>query len=207
LLTVRFPRHSQNLVFREYLLAVDQATDRVQRLEKELAEVAKACRHAPLIAALQTLRGVGLVTSTTLVAELGDIQRFPRARALMGYSGLVSREASSGGHRRQGAITKAGNTHIRRVVIEAAWHYRHLPAVSKVIKIRQQGQPETVKQIAYQAQDRLHRRYWRLSKRGKPSQKIAVAVARGLLGFVWAIGREVCRSQAEAGSPLQTIAA
>jgi transposase len=140
LTTAAFPRPSGRVVLREYLLAVDQATDRLGRLEAKLAELAKTCTQAPLITALQALRGVALITATTLAAEVGDLRRFPRARALMGYSGLVSREDSSGPKHRQGAITKAGNSHLRRVLIEAAWHYQHQPGVGKALGARQQGQ-------------------------------------------------------------------
>jgi transposase len=185
------PRESQTFVLREYLSAVDQAAERVRRLETELAELAQTGPQAPLIAALQCLRGVALVTAASLAAEIGEIARFPRPRPLMGYAGLVSAEHSSGSRRRQGGITKAGNHHLRGVLIEAAWHYQHRPGTSKALLARQRGQAETVKRIADRAQDRLHRRYWRLIRRGKPTPKAAVAVARELLGFIWAIAREV----------------
>lgn len=186
---------STQLVVGEYLLAIDQAEERLARLEKELAEAAKNSVHAPVIAALMAMRGVGLITAVTLVAELGDLTRFLSPRQLMGYVGLGSRESSSGPRQRRGSITKTGNSHARFMAIEAAWHYRHRPAVGQALKKRQEGQSERVKAISYKAQDRLHRRYRRLMNRGLLAQKVVVAVARELLGFMWAISQEVARAQ------------
>jgi len=184
-------RASQQVVLREYLLAVEQTQERLRRLEAELAEAARTSRHAAVIGALQALRGVGLVTAVTLVAELGDLQRFRTPREVMAYAGLVPREASSGPRQHRGAITKTGNAHVRHVIVEAAWHYRHAPGVWGALRQRQVGQPEAIKAIAWRAQDRLHRRYRRLLGRGKARQQAAVAVARELLGFVWAVAHAV----------------
>ncbi len=180
-------RASQQVVLREYLLAVDQVQERLRGLEAELVEAARTSRHAALIAALQALRGVGVVTAVTLVAELGDLHRFRTPRELMAYAGLVPSESSSGPRQHRGAITKTGNAHVRHVIVEAAWHYRHVPGVWGALRQRQAGQPEQIKAIAWQAQDRLHRRYRRLLGRGKARQQVVVAVARELLGFAWAI--------------------
>jgi len=184
---LRLARASQQIVLREYLLAVEQAQDRLRRVEAELAEAATTSRHAAVIAALQALRGVGLVTAVTLVAELGDLQRFRTPREVMAYAGLVPSESSSGPRQHRGAITKMGNAHVRHVMVEAAWHYRHAPGVWGALRQRQAGQPERIKAIAWQAQDRWHRRYRRLLGRGKARQQVVVAVARELLGFVWAV--------------------
>lgn len=189
------PRASQQTVLRESLLVVDQVQERLRRLEAELAVGVTTSRHAAVIAALQALRGVGLVTAATLVAELGDLQRFRTPRELMAYAGLVPSEWSSGTRQHRGAITKTGNAHVRRVIVEAAWHYRHAPAVWGALRQRQKGQPERIKAIGWQAQDRLHRRYRRLVGRGKPRQQAVVAVARELLGFVWATARESASRQ------------
>lgn len=186
---VKLAQASQQVVLREYLLALDQAQERLARLGAEVAEAAQSSVHAPVIAALQALRGVGLLTAATLVAELGDVSRFGHARELMAYAGLVPREWSSGEHQRRGSITKTGNGHVRFVMVEAAWHYRHAPGVYGALKKRQQGVSEEVKAVAWKAQTRLHRRYRRLLGRGKTKQKVVVALARELLGFVWAIAQ------------------
>lgn len=190
---LKLAQAAQQVVLREYLLAVDQGKERLSRLEAEIAQAAPTSAHAAVIAALQTLRGVGLVTAATLVAELGDLARFPSPRELMAYAGLVPSEHSSGGSRWRGSITKTGNAHVRHVAVEAAWHYRHAPGVWGALRQRQVGQPEAVKAIAWKAQHRLHRRYRRMVGRGKLNQQAVVAVARELLGFVWAIAREAAR--------------
>jgi transposase len=127
----------------------------------------------------------------TIVAEVGQLSRFARPRQLMGYSGAVSSEDSSGGRTRRGGITKTGNAHLRRIVGEAAWAYRHRPVVSRALRIRQEGLSEAVKEIAWKAQHRLHDRYRRLAAKGKVKQQVITAVARELLGFIWAIGVHV----------------
>jgi transposase len=193
--TVRLPHPPQQIVLGEYRLAVDQAAERLARLEAEIALAAQAGPHAAVLAALQALRGVALVTAAVLVAELGDLRRFRSPRELMAYVGLVPRETSSGPRRRRGGVTKTGNGHVRHVVVEAAWHYRHPPRVGAALKRRQVGQPETVKAISWKAQDRLHRRGRRLLARGKSKSKMVVALARELLGFIWAIAHEVAAPQ------------
>lgn len=189
--TVTLTHASQQVVLREYLLAVDQARERVRRLEQELAEAAARSPQAALITALQAMRGIQLISAVTLVAELGDLTRFRTPRELMAYAGLVPAESSSGERQRRYGITKTGNAHVRYVAVEAAWHYRHAPGVWGKLKRRQRGQPEAIKAIAWKAQDRLHRRFRRLVGRGKRPQQAVVAVARELLGFVWAIAWEV----------------
>lgn len=192
---LKIGRAAQDVVLEESRVAISQAEDRIARLEIAMREAAAESPHAPVIAALQAMRGVQAVTAITVVAEVGDLTRFRSARQLMSYAGLVPREDSSGGRQQRGAITKAGNAHLRRVGVEAVWHYRHEPHVGKALKRRQQGLPESVVRIGYRAQVRLHRRYERLLKSGKPSQKVAVALAREWLGFVWAIGQELARLQ------------
>jgi transposase len=152
-----------------------------------------------VVAALQTLRGVAKTTAVTVAVEVGSFSRFEQARQLMAYSGAVPSEHSTGGpgQARRGAITKAGNGHLRRILTEAAWHYRHPPLVSRTLRTRQRGQSERVKDISWKAQVRLSGRFRRLLGRGKPPQKAATAVARELLGFMWAIGREVERPDLE----------
>ena len=163
-------------------------TARLKRLEAQVTAAATTGRHAPLIAALQSLRGVGVITAVTLVAELGDLERFATPRPLMAYVGLVPSEHSSGGSQRRGRITKAGNSHVRHVLVQAAWHYRHAPKLTRALQQRQVGQPDAVTDVAWRAQERLHARYRRLAGR-KGSQKAVIAVARELIGFVWALAR------------------
>ncbi len=186
---LRLPQPYQQLVLEQWLEALQQAEQRLVRLTAELAKAAQSGPHAALITVLQALRGVGVITAVTLVAETGDLRRFRGARQLMGYSGMVSREYSSGGHRRQGSITKAGNTHLRAVLVEAAWHYLRAPHVGPGLKRRQQGQPEAIIALSWKAQQRLHRRARHLLAKGKAKQVAVVALARELLGFLWGLAR------------------
>jgi transposase len=203
---VKIGMSAQDAVLEEYRLAISQAEDRIARLETGMRAAAAESPHASLIAALQAMRGIQAITAITVVAELGDLTRFRSARQLMSYAGLVPGEHSSGGRQQRGAITKAGNAHLRRVGVESVWHYRHAPHVGKALKRRQQGLPETIIQIAYRAQVRLHRRYGRLLKAGKPIQKVAVALAREWLGFLWAIAQELVRNHVVETTRIQIAA-
>ena len=185
------PHASQQVVLRDYLVTVDQAEQRLANLEAEVTLLSTQTPHAPLIAALQALRGVDVLTAVTLIAELGDVRRFSAPRDLMGYTGLVPSEDSSGERRWRGHITKTGNAHIRHVLIQAAWHYRHPPGVWGALKKRQAGLSPAILAISRTAQQRLHRRFRRLVYRGKLPQVAAVAVARELVGFIWAIAQAV----------------
>jgi len=192
---VSFEPQAQKAVLLDYITEVDHARDRIERLERaidEAVEVVPAPMRA-VIEALQALRGIAMVSAVTIVAEVGELSRFARPRQLMGYSGAVPSEHSSGGKTRRGCITKTGNSHLRRIVGEAAWAYRHRPAVGAALRKRQEGLSEEVKAMAWKAQHRLHRRYRRLAARGKAHQKVVTAVARELLGFIWAIGVAVER--------------
>jgi transposase len=194
--TLRFDRECEDMVFQEYRNSIREAGQRIQRYEKEMEKQATDGCQAPMIGALQALRGIALLTATTLAAELGDIAgRFSHPQLLMSYSGLVPRESSSGGNRWQGGITKAGNAHIRRVLIEAAWSYRHSPAVRRALRDRLNGLPPEIQDISWKAQKRLHLKYKRLSAKGKHRGTITAAVARELLGFIWAIAKEVDKKQ------------
>ncbi len=190
---VRFEHRAQEAALLDYVAEVDHAAARIQRLESAIDE---AARHVPgtmraLIEGLQALRGVAKITAVTLVSELGDLSRFRHPRQLMGYSGLVPSENSSGTRTRRGAITKTGNAHLRRVLTEAAWTYRARPSIGAELRRRQAGQSEKILEISWKAQHRLHSIYWRLLGKGKPSQKVVCAVSRELAGFVWAVGLEV----------------
>jgi transposase len=173
-----------------YLEHLDDSGARLTKLTTRLEQLAVSHEQAPLIQALACLHGVGVVTALTLVAELGDLSRFATPRALMGYLGLGPREHSSGGRVRRGGISKRGNSHVRRVVVEAAWHYRHAPGVGRALQRRRRNQLAEVVAIADKAHARLHPRYRKLLGRGKLPQQAVVAVARELVGFIWAIARE-----------------
>jgi transposase len=191
LAALTFDHPAQDIAFVEYRQAVAECHARVERLTQALAQQVEPWRMQPVVHALRTLRGLDLVAATTLVAELGDLRRFARPRDLMGYVGLVPSEHSSGSKRRLGAITKTGNGHARRVLIEAAWNYRFPARISRALQVRQENQPAEVKAIAWQAQLRLCRRYRHLGARGVQHNKVCVAIARELLGFVWDIGQHV----------------
>lgn len=176
--------------FDDYLHAVDLADRRIESLEAEIATAATDGPWAELVARLRCLRGVDTLTALGIVCEVGVFDRFETAEAFMGFTGLVPSERSSGERRRQGSITKAGNTHLRRLLVESAWHARRRPKVSYELARRQAGQDPTTIERAWSCQRRLHRRWQRMAARGKPSQKIVVACARELAGFVWAIATD-----------------
>lgn len=197
--SLRFDHLADNLTLLDYITEVEHAKDRIKRLERGIDEAVQTApeRMQAVVAALQALRGIATISAVTIVSEVGDLTRFARPRQLMGYSGAVPSEHSSGTRVQRGAITKSGNSHLRRIVVEAAWAYRHRPAVGATLRKRQEGLSEPVKAIAWKAQHRLHGRYWRLMSRGKPSPQVVTAVARELLGFIWAIGIEVERERTE----------
>lgn len=191
--TIQLQYRAQNVALREDLKALRDAEERVERLEQEIAEIYPTSKLAPMIDALQALRGVSLITAAGIVGEAGDLTRFQSASQAMAYSGLVPSEHSSGKSIRRGPITKAGNSHLRHILVEAAWHYRHRPAVGDRLKKRQLGLPEHIKEMAWKAQYRLNRKYLRGIGRGKSTQVAVVAVARELVGFMWAIAKEMER--------------
>jgi len=188
---VSFTHRAQDVAFVEYRQAVSESQARVQRLSEALAQEVECWRMRPLVQALTSLRGVDQLVATTLVCELGDFRRFAHPRELMGYLGLVPSEHTSGERRRLGAITKTGNSHARRVLIEAAWNYRFPPRITPALQKRQEKQAAHIRTIAWRAQLRLNHRYRRLKARGLQHNKICVAIARELAGFVWNIGQHV----------------
>ena len=179
------------ITFQEYLHKLDEAELSLQRLEAEIHNQATESPKAPLIQALQSLRGVAEITATSLVAEIGTFQRFSTPRQFMGYIGLVPSEFSTGQTRRQGSLTKTGNRHVRRLLVESAWSYRYKPALKGNLKKRQENQNPEVQSISWKAQNRLHTKYSRMTGRGKEKGKVVAAVARELAGFIWAIGQRV----------------
>lgn len=190
---VHFDQPAQEATLLDYLCEVEHAAERIQRLERAIDQAVDGVpeRMRAVIEALQSLRGVAKIAAVTIVAELGELSRFERPRQLMGYCGIVPSEHSTGGKARRGGITKTGNAHLRRIVVEAAWSYRHRPSIGAALRKRQEGQSEDVKEIAWKAQHRLYGRYRKLQARGKPQQRVVTAVGRELLGFIWAIGVNV----------------
>lgn len=198
---LQLPHPAQAYVLAEGLVALDESEARVKRLTERIKELLPVWRMQPVVAALQALRGVAMISAVEMVAEVGDITRFSNPRELMGYLGLVPSEHSTGDKRRQGSITKAGNGNARRSLVESAWAYSRQPKVTRVLKQRQQGLSQEVIDISWRAQVRLCGRYRRLMARGKNKQKIIVAVARELCAFMWAI------AVATSSQPRQTKAA
>lgn len=186
----QFEQEAQQRVLVDYLKTVEDTSERVNRLTKDITELVESWSLAPLVKALQALRGIQLVTAVIIAAELGDLARFKSAPELMGYLGLVPSEHSSGESKRRGRITRTGNGHVRRVLVESAWSYRYRPAMSFQIKKRNEGVAPEVKKIAWKAQQRLHGRYQKLMGKGKTKQKTVVAIARELSGFIWSIGQQ-----------------
>ncbi|MGH2356525.1 MAG: IS110 family transposase [Candidatus Limnocylindria bacterium] len=188
------PTPPQQIVFQEYVRAVTEQHERLQRVERELHEAVKGWRLSPVVEAIQALRGVQLTGAIILMTELGDLTRFDTPRQLMSYLGLTPSEYSSGERRRQGGITKAGNSHARRALVEGAWAYRYPAKVSRHLQLRLETLPAEVQAIAWKAQVRLCRRYRQLTARGKHVNQVVVAIAREMAAFAWAIARLVPRT-------------
>jgi transposase len=189
--TVKFDQPLQQLVLQEYIDAVTDARRRVEALELQMRQALPGWSLGVVAEALMALRGLSLIAAMTTLAELGDITRFDSPRELMGYLGLVPSEHSSGGSRRQGGITRTGNGHVRRVLVEAAWNYRFPARKTRDIQKRAEKTSAAVQAIAWQAQTRLCGRYQALMRAGKEKNQVTTAVARELAGFIWAIAREV----------------
>ena len=187
---VKFDQPWQQLVHQEYIDTVKSLQKRVADLEAQMREALREWSLGPVAEALMALRGVDLITAVTTLAELGDITRFESPRQLMGYLGLVPSEHSSGASRRQGGITRTGNGHVRRVLVESAWNYRFAARKTRTIERRAKQTSERVQAIAWQAQKRLCGRYRTLMQSGKETKQVTTAVARELVGFIWAIACE-----------------
>jgi transposase len=204
-----FAHGAQQATLDDYLGEVDHVAARIQRLEVAIDD---AIKHAPptlraVIAGLQALRGCAQLAATTLAVEVGCFSRFAKASQLMAYAGVTPSEHSSGRARRQGAITKTGNAHLRRVLFEIAWSYRHRAKLGPALARRQQGLSVPLVDIGWTAQQRLHKRYRALTERGKPHSKVITAVGRELLGFVWAIATHVEAAQRPAAAKPTAVAA
>jgi len=186
----RFEFAAQQQTFDTYVHALDLVDRRIEALERAIRETAEQGPWRALVARLRCLRGIDTLSALALAAEIGDFDRFQRAEELMAFVGLVPSEHSSGERRRQGSITKVGNSHVRRLLVESAWHARRRPKVGYELARRQRGQDALVVERAWRCQQRLYSRWQRMAARGKPPQKIVVACARELAGFVWAIATE-----------------
>jgi len=186
----RFEHAAEQITFDGYLHTVDLVDARIEQLERAIRAVSEQQPWRVLVGQLRCLRGIDTLSALGLVAEIGDFSRFRTAEEFMAFVGLVPSEHSSGEHRRQGSITKVGNAHVRRLLVEAAWHARRRPTVGYELSRRQRGQDPAVIERAWRCQQRLYSRWQRMAGRGKPQQKIVVACARELAGFVWAIATD-----------------
>jgi transposase len=190
---LRFEQPAHHIVLEDCIATIEAATSRRDRLTAQIEAMLADWALAPVVHALQSLRGMALVSAATVIAELGDITRFANPRQLMAYLGLVPSEHSSGGTRRQGGVTKAGNSTARRMLIEAAWSYRFPARISREQLLRQEALPKPIRDTAWKAQVRLCGRYRKLSRAGKPATTVTTAIARELAGFVWAIACQLPR--------------
>ena len=187
---IKMVHPSQQIVLQEYIDTLSHCTLRLQRLTEQIRKLLPQWRLFPVVQALQSLRGVSLIVAATTVAEIGDFKRFQNPEELMNYLGLVPSEHSSGEKTRRGSITKAGISHVRRMLVEAAWAYRFRARVSRALLKRQEGLPQEIRDIAWKAQVRLCARYRHLWAKGKVKQVVTTAIARELCGFIWAIANE-----------------
>jgi transposase len=188
---ITMPHPAQQITLQEYIHAVNEGSLRVDRLVDQILKLLPQWRLAPVVEALQALRGVAPIVATTTVSEIGDITRFENPRQFMAYLGLVPSEHSSGSSVKRGSITKTGNGHVRRVLVEAAHAYAYPARVSRFLLKRQDGLPQPIREIAWKAQVRLCGRFRKLMAQGKLKTKVVTAIARELSGFIWAIAREV----------------
>jgi len=186
---------AQQIVLEEYIMEIDAGVQRVKRLVEHMEDILAKWDRKPFVDALKCFRGFQTVAAMTEVSELGDLSRFSHPRSLMGYLGLVPSEESTGSKRRQGSITKTGNGHARWMMIECASHYSHPARVSEALSARQVGQSAEVRAVAWRAQQRLNRRYLRLKARGLNRNKVVVAIARELCGFLWELHAVVAEEQ------------
>ena len=186
---VKFGQPLQQIVFQEYVDSVQAITRRIAALDEQMESATRDSVFWPVIEGLMALRGVKLITATTIVAEIGDLRRFANAPQLMAYLGVVPSEHSSGESKSRGGITKTGNGHVRRVLVEAAWQYRYPARKTAVLQRRAERASEQVQEIAWKAQKRLCARYRLLEARGKLKVQVCIAIARELAGFIWAIGQ------------------
>ncbi|MCD6588033.1 MAG: IS110 family transposase [Candidatus Fermentibacteraceae bacterium] len=187
----KFTEEADNVTLSDYLRQVQLLDERVANVGEDLKFHSKHWKQNGLVEYLQGLRGIAFISAVAIAAEAGDLRRFSTAGKFMSYVGLVPSEHSSGQREKRGSITRCGNVTVRRLLVEAAWHYRHKPSKSRAITLRNEKLPKKVQDIAWKAQERLHRKYMKLLMSGKPKNKVCVAVARELAGFIWAIGQSI----------------
>lgn len=187
----KFDHPAQQIVFQDQVDVITDAQARLERLDAQLAELVPSWSMAPVVAAYQALRGVSFIVAVTFVSEVGDVRRFDNPRQLMAFLGLVPSERSTGDTVKRGSLTLAGNRRARRVLIEGAWAYRYPARVTEPIRVRLEGLPKTVREIAWKAQTRLCARYRRLMAAGKKKPIVVAAIAREMAAFLWAIGHQV----------------
>jgi transposase len=198
LVSVKLASVEQRIVFEEMLLAVRQAQERIERLEQAIRAAVEDWSLGEIVTALMAMRGLDLISASGFLAEIGDLSRFQTPRQLMAYLGLVPSEDSTGDTIKRGPITKAGNNHARRILVECAWSYQHPPRVGAAKQAKVAAAPPSVRAIAWKAQSRLCGRYRALTKKGKRKTVVITAVARELAGFIWAVSREVTSATAAA---------
>jgi transposase len=186
-----FAHPAQQIVFQDAIEAIEEALARLRRLEQQLVAIVPSWSMAPVVAAYQAMRGASFLVAVTVAAEIGDLRRFDHPRQLMAFLGLVPRERSTGDTVRRAGLTLAGNRRARRVLVEAAWSYRHPARVSEMLRARIEGLPKPVRDIAWKAQIRLCTRYRRLSAGGKKLPVVIAAIAREMAAFLWAIACQV----------------
>jgi transposase len=202
---LKLPLPAQQFVLESHIQQIQALTERLELLNKAVENQLAGWRWEPLVRALMTFRGIALLNAMTLVSEIGDFLRFDNAPGFMKFVGLVPSENTTGDRRVQGGITKAGNTHCRRALVEAAWHYRIAARVSPSLRLRQHGQPKEVTTLSWKAQQRLCSRFQHLRSQHKQGVVVVTAIARELAGFVWAMARLVARP-ADPSSQTQTKA-
>jgi transposase len=186
---LRFEEDRDQMVLDEYRLALEEETERLKKFQEKIEEVATQPNYQKRVSSLMALKGIQVLTAMTIIAEALDLRRFVDAPSFMAAIGVVPSENSSGASERRGSITKTGNSHLRRVLIESSWHYLHSSVAGKTIQKRRGGLPSEILEIARKCDQRLNKKFRRLINRGKERQKAAVAVSRELAGFVWAIGQ------------------
>ncbi len=191
LATVRFFHSAQQITLQEYIDVTNECSERIKRITQQIQVHVEEWHRAPFVKAFQALRGVSIVVAATVVAEIGDMNRFQSPKQLMAYLGLIPSEHSSGKTVRRSPITKTGNSHVRRVLIEAAWTYKMQARISNILLKRQKGLPKSICDISWKAQTRLCARYRWLYARGKSRQTVVTAIARELSAFIWAIDKEI----------------
>jgi transposase len=184
---IEFGHGHEKTVYEEYRSQIRNLEERLQRLSLNVEETAESSRYRAAVSRLRAFRGIDYIIALALVCEIGDFKRFPSAKAFMSYLGFVPSEHSSGGKRQQGGITKAGNGHLRRLLIEGAWHYARSCRVGRRLEKRREGCPLGIIDVADRALHRLHKKYLRLVMKGKHANKAVTAVARELAGFIWAV--------------------